>query len=209
MHAHFVSLYRFIFAILGLSAIITEIVVLIDRGTFDPVNFFSFFTILSNVLAVAVFSTFCYLAVSKRVISYNLQLFKGAVTLYMFMTGVIFAVLLAPIENAVLTAVAWDNIVLHYIIPVAICIDWLFLQRKVTITFSKSLVWLGFPAIYVIYSLIRGHFVNWYPYPFLDAASNGYGKVTVIIIVLLAFVLAASQVVRKMSGRFAIHTSTK
>ena len=189
-------------AALGLSAIVTEIIALVNRNIFNFGNFFSFFTILSNVLSVAMFALFGYGAITKRFTSLSAYVFKGAVTLYMLMTGMIFAVLLAPIENAVLTAVPWDNIVLHYIMPLAICVDWILLQPKVTIKFSHSLMWLSFPATYVIYSLVRGHFVHWYPYPFLNASVNGYAKILTVIAVLLVVVTAGSQLIRITSGRF-------
>jgi hypothetical protein len=50
--------------------------------------------------------------------------------------------------------------------------------------------WLIFPAIYLIYSLIRGSIVGWYPYPFVDATKLGYGKVALnSSLVLAAFVI--------------------
>ena len=47
--------YKLAIGQLGLSAIVTEIVVLINRGRFNPVNFFSYFTIESNILICVAF----------------------------------------------------------------------------------------------------------------------------------------------------------
>lgn len=171
-------LYKLFFAFLGFSAIVTEIATIVERGRFVPANFFSFFTIESNILAVIIF-TFSALAIAKGKQNYKLTMFRGAAALYMVTTGIVFAVLLAGIENSILTAVPWDNIVLHYIIPVAAVLDWLLDPPKQRIAFKKALVWIVFPIAYVVYSLVRGSLVGWYPYPFLDPSPNGYLGVAV------------------------------
>jgi len=50
-----ISSYRVFFAAVTLVAIATQAVELAGRGVFVPLNFFSYFTILSNLLAVVVF----------------------------------------------------------------------------------------------------------------------------------------------------------
>ncbi len=45
------------------------------------------------------------------------------------------------------------------------------------ITIQVVATWLIFPLVYVIYSLIRGPYVDWYPYPFLDPRAGGYDGV--------------------------------
>jgi hypothetical protein len=195
-----VSLYRLVFATLGFVAVITEIVTLNNRNIFNPSNFFSYFTIESNLLAAMMLAIFAFSYRYNAETAKKLYVFKGAITLYMLMTGVIFAVLLAPIEDAILTAVPWDNIVLHYIIPIVVVVDWLCFQPKVVISFKQSLAWLGFPAAYVTYSLIRGSIVGWYPYPFLNAEKNGYIQTLAVIAVLFVLVFFAAQLLRKVSG---------
>ena len=53
--------------------------------------------------------------------------------------------------------------------------------------------WTLFPLIYLIYSLIRGAIVQWYPYPFLNAAKYGYEQVIFNVgIMLLVFFSAGA-----------------
>ena len=165
--------YKIMFALLGFSAVVTEIATLLERVLFNPFNFFSYFTIQSNIFAFTILILSAIATTSNRRSS-KLNLLRGAATLYMVITGIVFAVLLAGVEGAILTAVPWDNIVLHYIMPVALLVDWLIDKPNKSIAFKKSLVWLIYPVIYVVYSLTRGHFVDWYPYPFLDPNINGY-----------------------------------
>ena len=44
---------RVAFAILGLAAIAYQMIDLAGKGTLDPVNFFSYFTIQSNLIGIA------------------------------------------------------------------------------------------------------------------------------------------------------------
>jgi len=168
--------YRLGFGLLGFSAIVTEIAVLSDRDVFNPANFFSYFTIESNIIAVVALLVSA-VAVASNKQHRSVDMLRGAATLYILITGVVFSVLLANLES--LTATPWDNIVLHYIMPVVLIVDWFVDPPKRRITFSRTLLWLIYPIAYVIYSLIRGEITSWYPYPFLNPASNGWSAVIV------------------------------
>lgn len=180
--------YKLFFGLLGLSALVTEVVVLVDRGTFNPVNFFSFFTVESNLFAAIVLLISAW-AITQNKQSKHLDLFRGAATLYMVTTGIVFSLLLSGLDSDVLTAVPWDNTVLHYIMPVAVLVDWLIDPPKKRISFKRAMVWLLYPIVYVLYSLARGYIINWYPYPFLDPAKNGYAGVAVTSIGVTVLVL--------------------
>jgi len=175
----FLAGYRMFFGLLGLSAVATEIVVLVDRGRFVPANFFSYFTIESNLFAACVF-VLGGLALARGKKTSGLDMLRGAATLYMVITGVVFALLLSGIEGAEFTAVPWDNIVLHYLMPIVVFADWLTDPPGSRIAFKKALWWLAFPLAYFAYSLVRGHFVGWYPYPFMNPAEKGYVGVAVM-----------------------------
>jgi hypothetical protein len=177
--------YKLFFGLLGLSAIVTEIVVLISRGYFDPANFFSYFTIQSNLIAAVVL-----LKGSAGGHGRQFALFRGAVTLYMVMTGVVFALLLSGLKDISFTAVPWDNVVLHYIMPVAVLLDWLLDTPKIKLTWRRALAWLAFPLVYVVYTLIRGPIAGWYPYPFLNPEVNGYVGVIAISLGIVTFAMA-------------------
>lgn len=197
--------YRIFFALLGLSAIVTELAVLIERDRLVPANFFSFFTIESNLFAVVIL-ILSALALARGKQGKLMAMLRGASTLYMIVVGVVFSLLLAGLDVE-LTAVPWDNTVLHYIMPVVVALDWLLDVPRVRIAFRQALIWVVFPVAYVIYSLIRGHFVDWYPYPFLNASEHGYTSVMITSVMLalgavgLACVLAWSTRWRKVAKR--------
>jgi hypothetical protein len=161
-------------------------------------NFFSFFTVESNILAVIAFIGGALIIQSgKR--SERFDFFRGAVTLYMVITGIVFSILLSGLEGVQLTAVPWDNTVLHYLIPVAIVIDWIMDPPAKRVPFKRALWWLVFPLAYFAYSLIRGPIVGWYPYPFLNPAHGGYGKVAVVAVVITLGVLLLTFAITRLS----------
>lgn len=176
--------YKVFFALLGFSALVTEIATLAERGRFNLINFFSFFTIESNVLVVVtlLLSAFA-LAMGKR---HKFDALRSATTVYILIVGIGFSFLLSGLENVALTAVPWDNIVLHYIMPAALLVDFLIDRPKRTMSFTKSLLWLSFPIVYAVYSLTRGAISGWYPYPFLNPATNSYGSIAFVISCLFA-----------------------
>jgi len=194
----FLIAYKLFFALLGFSAIVTEIATIVERGRFNPANFFSFFTIESNLL---VFTTLLLSAIATAMSKNGrLDILRGAVTVYILIVGIGFSLLLAGLEDTALTAVPWDNTVLHYIIPIAALVDFMIDRPRHALSFKKSLTWLLFPIIYVVYSLTRGAVTGWYPYPFLDPATKGYGSVAATIVGLLALALGLTWVITKLSG---------
>ncbi|MDQ3123223.1 MAG: Pr6Pr family membrane protein [bacterium] len=191
--------YKSFFGLLGFSAIITEIATILERGRFNPANFFSYFTIEVNILiAVILLLSSLATACGKN---RRLDAWRGAIAVYALIVGLGFSVLLAGLENTDFTAVAWDNIVLHYIMPVAMFIDLLIDRPKSAISFKRGLTWLIFPIIYVSYSLTRGAVVGWYPYAFLNPNHDGYGAVAITIIGIVIMALALTWVVSKLSGK--------
>lgn len=165
---------RVVVALLGLSSVVLEVVTLVGRGTFTPSNFFSFFTVQSNLLAAVTL-----LLVASRPPAPWLSWLRGLATLCMVVTGLVFAVLLSGLPQDVLTAVPWDNTVLHYLVPVWFAVDWAVDPPAPAVPLRRALLWLLYPLAYVTYSLVRGPLVDWYPYPFLDPADGGYGAVAV------------------------------
>lgn len=183
---------RILLGILGLSSLALEIIVLTNEGVFSAPNFFSFFTVLSNLFAAIFLIYFGFTDSFSR----RAQVIRGAVTLYMLMTGVIFAVLLAGLDNVRLTAVPWNNLVLHYIMPIVVVGDWFIHPPKKSLPTKAVAAWIVFPILYVVYTLVRGALVSWYPYPFLNPSLSSYMQVIVVSLFISIFVLTAAYALR-------------
>ena len=178
---------RILFAFLGFSALVTEVATLVAQHRFDAGDFFSYFTVEANTLVLfsLVLAAF---ALATRRTSPGLDFYRGAVALYMTTVILIFIVLLSGYPSSDLTAVPWDNTVLHYIMPIVVMLDWL--VAGTAFAFRRAVVWLVVPLAYLAYSLIRGAIVGWYPYPFMNPSTHGYVGVAVTS-VIIAIILAA------------------
>lgn len=182
------GLVRVGFSLLVVAAIIWMVYTLIDLGTFNALNFFTFFTIMSNLLAAAVF-----FEGGRRQLAGQppvSDMWRGAAVIYMTVTYLVFTVLLRDAQEDLQTHVAWVNSVLHRIMPIAVMLDWLIDPPQRPIPFRRALAWLGFPLVWLVFTMIRGAVDGRYPYPFLDPDEvGGYGIVALYIVAItLVFV---------------------
>ncbi len=182
------GIFRLFFALLTLAALGAQLSLGLRRDTFSVANFFSFFTIESNLIGSVVF-LFTGFAALRAADTDRFAMLRGAATLYLTMTGIIYFLLLRGLEASLQTPVPWVNTVLHYLMPAALLVDWLVAPPGQKITFRRALRWALFPAAYVFYSLIRGPIVGWYPYPFLDVSENSYRQIALTSVVMLVGVV--------------------
>lgn len=183
---------RLAVAVLILTAILVQFFTPEDPWA-KAANFLSFFTIQSNLLAAGVLTLVALRGSAPR--SARLELARGAVTLYLLITGVVFALLLSNLPEELQLTRPWVDTTLHQIVPIVVVLDWLLDPPRVRIAARTALLWLAYPVAYVVYSLVRGEIVDWYPYPFVNVATYGYAAVLRNCVVLLVgFVLVALAV---------------
>lgn len=169
-------------------SLIAQLFIGMSRADLTIANFFSFFTVLSNVLAVAMLVMLAGRPHLRA--SHGFALFRGGVTVYMTVTGLVYAVLLAPTGVDVGLTEPWVNWSLHIVGPLALALDWILYPSEPDLPQSALLMWLGFPAAYLAYSISRGALIDWYPYPFLDPSrTDGYGGVAMWSAIVLVAVL--------------------
>jgi len=144
---------------------------------FQKANFFSFFTIQSNGLGVTALAALVLVPRARRT-----PLFDGArsaAVLYLAITGVVFALLLAGLQEELQTSEEWVDFVVHKLMPVVLFADWLVDPPRHRLPRWTVLAWLAYPLAWLGYTLIRGEAEGWYPYPFVDASELGYDGVLV------------------------------
>jgi len=179
-----IVLYRLAFSALTLAAIGTQLVDQVDRGG-NVLNFFSFFTILSNLIVTAVFIAGVFVELKGRR-SPAWDLVRGAAASYMITTGIVYTLLLSGLEEDLQTVIPWVNGVVHYWMPLVAFADWAFDRPSQPIRFRKALVWFVYPLAWLAYTIARGAAIDWFPYPFLDPGHNdqGYAQVAVTTVVI-------------------------
>ena len=189
-----IKLLRMAVFLLVLSAEVYLVVVLGDR--FQPANHFSYFTVLSNLFAAVVALLGVFRAVSPQI--------RGAAVLYMATTGLVYSFLLQGID---VQTPAYANWVLHIIVPILVAVEWLLAPEKT----RRWWIWLSFPLAYLVYTLVRGSIVGWYPYPFMDPRQNGYADVLLTCVfvaaVFIVLAFAVSWVGTKLAQKRSVSLS--
>lgn len=159
-------------------------------------DFFSYFTIQSNVIAVVVLMGGAVIDPQGPRWAYV----RGAATLYITITGLVYNTLLLHLAVGVPTP--WVNDVVHRTVPALMLLDWIVFSPWAQTHIVAALGWLAYPVAYVAYTLLRGPDVDWYPYPFLDPLlQGGYGRVAISIVVMVA-VSAVLAVLINAVGRW-------
>jgi hypothetical protein len=180
-------------------------------------NFFSFFTILSNVGAAVVLAIAAFWALSSgRDASREprwLAITLGCVSTYMIVTGIVYNLLLRGVELPQGTTVPWSNEVLHVVIPLFLLADVLFAPKRRMLSWRTVLAIAAFPIAWAVYTLVRANLITapatgdayWYPYPFLNPhiTPGGYLGVAGYVVAIAIAIIAVGAGVIWMARRRA------
>lgn len=118
----------------------------------------------------------------------------GALVFYLVMTGLIYAVLVAPPDEPWWSwDMYWPQLAHHRLAPLFVVLDWLLVTRTVRGKWWRPLVWLGYPVAFLVFSWVRGGIDGWYVYDFLDPTLEGGwpAALTTTAQVLVAFLVIA------------------
>ena len=170
---------RICFGLLPIVAIGCQFLIHLRLGL-DVVNFFSYFTNLSNLMAAVTLLIGAWMSLKTRE-SIGFDVLRAIATVSMVVVGIVFSVLL---RNADLGSLEpWVNAVVHYVMPCVIVADWVLWPPHYPLRFRELLLCQIAPAVYLTYVLIRGAWIGWYPYPFFNpAVVGGYGNIALYAI---------------------------
>lgn len=217
-------------AVLGLAAIIRQFSLAVGNAiaAYTPwashvptvvANFFSYFTILSNLIAAVVLIVSAIWMLRTRRDATPEPAWLATLLLcastYMIVTGIVYNLLLRNIAIAGISDI-WTNETLHVIIPLFLLADVLFAPRRRALPWSTMLTAAAFPIVWAVYTLIRANFIigpahgnhYWYPYPFLDPnIQGGYAGVIGYIIGIAAAIIGVAALVIWVGRRRGIRSS--
>jgi hypothetical protein len=161
-----------------------------NRPTFTAGNFFSYFTVQSNILlAVSFVALVVRPALAKHVPFLAL---RGISTLNIIVTGLVYALLLAPSSADVDVTLQWVDVVLHTLAPIAGLADWLVDPPRRRIPLRTVAIWLSYAVVWLGYTMIRGAATEWYPYPFLGPDEESVGSIVVTCLAITAVFVVLS-----------------
>lgn len=186
---NYLDITRFL---LGWLAIIVQFILMIQNRQADIpetiIRFFSFFTILTNILVSLYFtsriSIFKNTSLSKLSNSGNLT----ALTAFILVVGLVYQFILRGTWQPTGLQRIIDEL-LHSAIPLFVFLYWLKFANKTDLIFKNIKIWLWYPIGYFLYVIIRGHFSNFYPYPFVNVIEIGYSQVFINAVIISLFFL--------------------
>ena len=178
---------QILIVLLGWFAVIVQFVLMYENKATSTlemiIRFFSFFTILTNLL-VSVYFTYRLFNSKKgagNIFKRNKSL--TAITVYITVVGLVYQVALRHIWHPTGIQMLVDEL-LHSIIPILVIIYWFKYDPKLPFAWSHIPKFLLYPLLYLVFILVRGAFSGFYPYPFMNAEALGWPK-TISNILLL------------------------
>lgn len=137
------------------------------------IAFFSYFTILTNIFAALV-----YLAALSggRMAFFRRPATRACALVSIVVVGIVYHFLLAGLWNPQGIRYVTD-VMLHYAAPALMLVWWVACGRSGTLSWTVLPSLLAYPALYVVYVLVRAPIAGKVPYPFLDFWTNGWGSV--------------------------------
>ncbi|MFC0399373.1 Pr6Pr family membrane protein [Paraburkholderia rhizosphaerae] len=101
-----------------------------------------------------------------------------AIVVYMAFVGLAYNLLLRHLW----TPSGYRSLVnesLHTVLPVLAALYWLLFVPRFHLTIRQCLLWLVYPLVYLLVTMLRGSLSDFYPYPFIDVLELGYARVLI------------------------------
>jgi len=162
-------------------------------------NTFAFFTVDSNLIVGV---TVLLLALKSNRSSPLFATFRLIGVVAITVTGLVYHVALAGLFDLQ----GWDqlgNQLVHTVVPILAVVGWLMFGPRRLASARIALWSLIFPVAWLGFTLVRGAFVHWYPYPFIDVTTLGYGGTLLnclwVSVLLLGLAAGATKVDRVLS----------
>lgn len=197
--------WRTLFALIGAGALALQYGLMIGgqpagAGGEATLRFFSFFTILTNVLVVVALAAPALWPRTRLGRWAGSEGVRAAVALYIGVVGLIYHLLLARVWDPQ----GWQlvaDVALHTVMPLAFWADWLLFTSKGRLCWIDPLKWLAYPLGYTGWTLVHGLTSGWWPYWFLNVDQQGWvrtagwaGLILVVFLVIGLFLVLLDRV---------------
>tara|TARA_R110001592_G_scaffold178480_4_gene419520 strand:+ start:1647 stop:2261 length:615 start_codon:yes stop_codon:yes gene_type:complete len=183
-----------IFALIGWFAIVIQYYLMLENRVAGipetTIRFFSFFTILTNLLATIYFTR--QAIVGDKNNRFNSPGVLTAITVYISIVGLVYQLILRQIWEPEGLSMLVDEL-LHSVNPLLVICFWYLYENKQKVSFKQIPRWLIYPLVYLIFILFRGSISEFYPYPFVDVSALGLSQVLINSagLLLVFFIMSA------------------
>jgi hypothetical protein len=198
-------IYAVIGALLGWFALALQLYLMLVQSSGPAmlgtvITYFSFFTILTNLLTALVFTAIAFGSKSRWGQWFRSPPVQAATAVYIAIVGIIYQLLLRLLWNP--QGAQWvADVLLHSVIPIGYVVYWLLFGPRTGLNWKTAVAWLTYPAVYLVYILARGAVSGLYPYPFVDVNVLGYGGVLARAALLLLVFLGTGWLVVALARR--------
>ncbi|MBD3749113.1 MAG: Pr6Pr family membrane protein [Sphingobacteriales bacterium] len=139
-------------------------------------KFFSYFTIMTNILVAVCFTVLYLHSGSKWNSWFSKPAVLTATTVYILIVGAVYNLVLRASNHPQGIGILADEL-LHSVMPLYFLFFWIKYVPKGNLSYQNAKSWLVYPGLYLIYTIIKGLFVHQYPYFFMDVDKIGYPAV--------------------------------
>lgn len=177
------KIYMAVLAVTGWFALLLQFYLIVSNAAVNGfpvvgavVKFFSFFTILTNIIVA--WSLTAHLLKPQSTLGkfFSRSSVKAAIADYIIIVALVYNIVLSKL---------WDpqglqllaDVLLHQAVPVLYVLYWIIFVPKGHLKLTQIFRWLIYPFIYLLYVLVRGGYTGHFPYPFLDVNQLGIQSV--------------------------------
>jgi hypothetical protein len=160
------------FALVGWFAVVGQYFASHDESLSSTIDYFSYFTVLSNILVAASLTSAALApqsSIGRRLAGPPVAL---AAAVYISVTGLTYFLILSSLYDLAGWVLLFDRL-LHYVMPPAYVIFWLAFVPKGDLRLSAAMWALIPPIAYAVYTFVHGPWTGFYPYPFVDVPKLG------------------------------------
>jgi hypothetical protein len=169
-------------------------------------NVFAYFTIQSNLLLGGTALVLALWPDRPHGRLFNTLRLNGV--LCIAVTGIVYHAVLAGLDD--LSGWAWvANFLLHTVAPVVGVLGWLLFGPRGRTDWGIVGWSIVYPVLWLVFTLVRGAFVGFYPYPFVDVDENGYGRVLLNCLLVAVLFLALAAGATTLDGRLRRKTTVE
>lgn len=192
-------------SILAWAALVLQFYLIIKNRdssvTETIIRYFSFFTILTNLLVAICTTSYWMNPGGRRGNFFSRPSTITAIAVYITIVGLVYNVILRFLWSPKGLQLLVDEL-LHVVVPLMYLIFWIASTGKRRISWRNIFSWLLYPLTYFIVILARGAISGYYPYPFINVVTIGYARaMTNSAFLLLGFVILALFFIRIVNLR--------
>lgn len=189
------AIFLFIIALSGWFALISQLYIIIENRVVSVsetiVRYFSFFTILTNIMVALCATVLLLSPVSKPGKFFAKASTLTAIGVYIVVVGVVYNTILRFLWQPQGLQYVVDEL-LHTFIPVLFILFWILYMPKDGLKYTNAMSWLLYPLVYLLYTALHGEISGYYPYPFINVIELGYKRVFINALILLFVFLGLS-----------------